>query len=127
MWKVNYVERIHCVEDLQFLNVKHTGTVKTEVGPVSQICGMLKNSCDYVKVESKAKFCRPISRPSFPPSRTEGSTLERLGALQRAAWTPLELTEGTKRSGAQRASTIQAYGLTGSSRSQCRSKSKSKH
>jgi hypothetical protein len=87
------------------------------VGPVSQICGTLKNTCDYVEVESKAEFCRPFSRPSFPPSLTEGSTLERLEALQRAprscSMSALELTEGTKRSGAQRAGVIQAYVLTG--------------
>jgi hypothetical protein len=34
-------------------------------------CGTLKNLCDYVEVEYKAVFCRPFSRPSFPPSLTE--------------------------------------------------------
>jgi hypothetical protein len=43
------------------------------------------------------------------------------GLHARAAWAPLELTEGTKRSGAQKASAIQAYVLTGSSRSQYQS------
>jgi hypothetical protein len=40
------------------------------------------------------------------------------GLHARAAWAPLELTEGTKRRGAQRAGVIQAYVLSGSSRSQ---------
>jgi hypothetical protein len=27
---------------------------------LSQICGTLKNPCDYMEVGSKAKFCRPF-------------------------------------------------------------------
>jgi hypothetical protein len=49
------------------------------VGPVSQICGTLKNPCDYMEVGSKAKFIGYFS--PVPPSLTEGSALERLGAL----------------------------------------------
>jgi hypothetical protein len=61
--------------------------------------------------------------PSFAnreAAHLSGSRLSR-GLHARAAWAPLELTEGTKRSGAQRASAIQAYVLMGSSRSQYQS------
>jgi hypothetical protein len=64
------------------------------MGPVSQICGMLNNPCDYMEVESQGKILSAISRPSFPPSLTGGSALERFVALQRAttlvgtAWVP---------------------------------------
>jgi hypothetical protein len=64
------------------------------VGPVSQICGTLKNPCDYMEVESQGEILSAISRLSFPPSLTEGSALEQFVALQRAtmligtAWVP---------------------------------------
>jgi hypothetical protein len=70
------------------------------VGPVSQICGRLKNPCDYMDVGSKAKFVGQFS--------SELSSFANRGLHAREAWAPLELTEETKRSGAQRASVIQA-------------------
>jgi hypothetical protein len=66
----------------------------------------LKNPCDYIEVGSKAKFCRPFLARAFL-LRLNGSGLCRELHCH-AAWAPLELTEKTKRSGAQRASVIQA-------------------
>jgi hypothetical protein len=68
------------------------------VGPVLQICGTLKNPCDYVEVGSKAKFVGHFS--------SELSSFANRGLHARAAWTLLELTEETKMCGAQRASVI---------------------
>jgi hypothetical protein len=80
------------------------------MGPVSQSCGTLKNPCDYMEVGSKAKFVGHFS-PELSSAnrapRSSGSGLYR-GLHTRAAWVPLELKEETKRSGAQRASVIQA-------------------
>jgi hypothetical protein len=91
----------------------------------SQICGTLKNPYDYVEVESEGKIQSAISRPSFPPSLTEGSSSsgsglshERAATLGGAAWVPLELTEETNTSGAQRARVIKCLSAYGSSRSQ---------
>jgi hypothetical protein len=58
------------------------------VGPVSQICGTLKNPCDYMEVGSKAKFVGYFS--------PELSSFANRGLHAHAAWTPLELTEETK-------------------------------
>jgi hypothetical protein len=69
------------------------------MGPVSQIFGTLKNPCGYMEVGSKAKFVGHFS--------PELSSFANRGLHARAAWAPLELTEETKRSGAQTASVIQ--------------------
>jgi hypothetical protein len=57
------------------------------VGPVSQICGTLKNPCDYMEVWSKAKFVghfspelssfanRGLRARAARGSTTKGSTL----------------------------------------------------
>jgi hypothetical protein len=47
------------------------------VGPVTQICGTLKNPYDYMEVELEGKIQSAISRPSLPPSLTEGSVRAR--------------------------------------------------
>jgi hypothetical protein len=53
------------------------------VGPMSQICGTLKNLCDYMEVGSKAKFVGHFSLFSFTNRAargpTEGSTLVQHG------------------------------------------------
>jgi hypothetical protein len=84
---------------------------------MSQICGTLKNPYDYVEVESE----RQNSVGHFSPelssfansglcSSSSGSGLahERAATLGGAAWVPLELTEETNTSGAQRAHVIKA-------------------
>jgi hypothetical protein len=59
------------------------------VGPVSQICGRLKNTCDYVEVESRAKFCRPfIARAFLLPGSAEGHY------ARGAAWVPPGVERG---------------------------------
>jgi hypothetical protein len=50
------------------------------VGSMSQICGTLKNPCDYMEVGSKAKFVGHFS-PELSYFANRGSALERLGAL----------------------------------------------
>jgi hypothetical protein len=49
------------------------------VGPVSQICGTLKNPCDYLEVGVQGEILSPISLLSFPLSLTEGSALVQHG------------------------------------------------
>jgi hypothetical protein len=86
------------------------------VGPVSQICGTLKNLYDYVEVESERQnsvghFSPELSsfanRGLRSSSSCLGLCLERAATLGGgAAWAPLELTEETNTSGAQRARVI---------------------
>jgi hypothetical protein len=57
------------------------------VCPLSQICGTIKNPCDYMEVGSQGKICRPFL--AWTPSLPKVTTLDQHGA-------PLELTGETK-------------------------------
>jgi hypothetical protein len=77
-----------------FSGVKILSMGSKAVGRVSQICGTLKNPCDYVEVESKAEFCASFANREAPHSSGSGPCR---GLHARAAWAPLELTEVTKK------------------------------
>jgi hypothetical protein len=83
------------------------------VGPVSQICGTLKNPYDYVEVESERQ--NSVGHFSLELSSFANRGLERFGALPSegrtlggAAWVPLELTEETKHERRTKARVIKA-------------------
>jgi hypothetical protein len=84
---------------------------------MSQICGTLNNPYDYMEVESERQnsvghFSPELSsfnnRGLRSSSSSSGLSHERAATLGGAAWVPLELTEETNTSGAQRACVIKA-------------------
>jgi hypothetical protein len=100
-----------------FLNTPSFGREVKPWGPVSQICGTLKNPYDYVEVESERQnsvghFSPELSsfanRGLHSSSSGSGLSHERDATLEGAAWVPLELTDETNTSGAQTSRVIKA-------------------
>jgi hypothetical protein len=90
------------------------------VGPMSQICGTLKNPTITFKSGRLGKIQSAISHPSFANrglrSSSSGSGLSHERAARSGtAWAPLELTEDTNTSGAQKGPSnngLSAHGVT---------------